>query len=1534
MTSLFNSFRIAVVCGALAMMGLGAYAQLKVDYKALPDFDKKLPTLPELAIPNGNARFITKAPATPAAVAKSGAYGRSTGAEPLPDHWNNALTKYFPPIFQQAGPSCMGSSFTGYIFTHELNAYRDLDGSLPQNQMAVFFGWLQTFMNSSKEDIERDNGCPNAVDYGGRTNSEVIGYADWRTRDIGWMQGYDKWYRAMFNRAQAFYEFPLNVGTEAGREAVKRWIYNHNGDTDFKSGGLCYVTLAATSMTKTIQSTPTNDAIGLVGKKYINQWSDEINHAQTLVGWDDRVEFDLDENGVYGEKDKDEVGAWIICNSWNTGWADGGFAYVPYRRGGPIGKVGANWFWNPYITYIRKDHTPKRTIKLLMDYSHRSELYFKVGVNPDTSAVRPSFELPMTSFKNAGDGAEDRTGPAPEVPMLGRYTDGMHYEPMEFGYDLTDLSAACDLTKPVKYFFTVNRNSCIGSGHIYKASIMDYMFESKNGSEIKFDIDTVALESSGESVTTISVVVPGEPINPPSNARLQGATLSWDAPLMASLKVKKYYIYKNNVLCDSTVASNRKYSVSDQDGNYSVAAVYGYKTRQIVSDKSNTARLPIAMPEGDNQVLSGNGISLLIPNAVPSRLSEATIEFMLKVNDIAGGNCRIIGSKDENFFFDVTASGQARAGWSSENMIASSAKSIKPNTWYHIAILVQRNQISLYVNGMRKGVYTSSLYSGLPALGDVMVGSTDGLLNGQIDEFRIWRKARTQAEIYSGKDYAVSAPSAQADLVAYLPMNTITDAGQTKYQEFACGNDAYIVQGDGQNEVCSDILKGNTFKFNPTILVADSVYANMPFVLQGSGPVSTTKWQWSLSNADKATSDQQSPVVTYAAPGLYTVSLTTTSATGEQLTTEKEVKVVSGTLPEPDFEISVLRQSTNGNVSFINRTPSSNCTYVWEIEGQPRQYATNANVIFEQPGIFNVTLIATNSAGSASVTKSVEIYKAPSISQFNIAPSTIFKGETTYLEDKSTGAPESWIWTLSNGKRYLQVDGQFSSLVPPAPGYYDVTLQTANSAGANIARQNNALCVMNADPKTGLVFYGNNEQLEFDRPFAAGQAAFTIDWWMNPSVYPGAGAFTFGDFSTDCSDLGVYTIYYKDRKMISSSYIIRNEWHHYAITFSAGTINLWRDGVQILNFNASTAFTTANWPEKFTFSRSDRPFNGSIDELRIWNLALTKLQLQTYCNAPIEDPAKITRLCLYYDFNQSGGDVIDRTPNQHDAKRVNFGPDGDAWIPSVGVFTLDFGTDAVKTDVTAQYLTNYKAPFLHTDKQINPGRSTAYELITEAQNSTWVFKSPKQVSATVTQAVHADSYFDYQLLVSTYNGFGSMSNQRLYQTVSLPQGHYKFSITKGTRFDCENSRLVVCLGDSIVDNENLDASLVNCMLSNSQELEFDIADDNTSVSLGIIYNVTSNYSYMGVKSFNLYRISSTSQVADGVGSAYDAVDKGKLGTFSGERGAIRIVSNELVEVKIYNLQGQLLFHNHVSGNHRIAMPAGIYVVNGEKVEVR
>ena len=93
--------------------------------------------------------------------------------------------------------------------------------------------------------------------------------------------------------------------------------------------------------------------------------------------------------------------------------------------------------------------------------------------------------------------------------------------------------------------------------------------------EIPFDIETIDVYGDGEDIT-IAVTVPGEALNPPLNAALDGTTLKWSTPEATTLPRSKYYIYKGGELTDSVPTSRNSYTVKDANATYSVAAVYKY----------------------------------------------------------------------------------------------------------------------------------------------------------------------------------------------------------------------------------------------------------------------------------------------------------------------------------------------------------------------------------------------------------------------------------------------------------------------------------------------------------------------------------------------------------------------------------------------------------------------------------------------------------------------------------------------------------------------------------------------------------------------------------------------------------------------------------------------------------------------------------------------------------------------------------------------------------------------------------------------
>ena len=1415
---------------------------IKIDRSVFPDFrpdapGKSLPT--ELV-----ARRKTRA---------------MQGKTQLPPFVYNGESKYFPPIFNQDGGSCGSAQSIGYMFTYEMNSYRDLDASLPENQYPSHFTWLLAYQTSDTEGMARSIGIPNVPTYGGRTFSRLFGAQTHDDPDYGWMQGYDKWYSAMWNKIS----YDINFGptnTPEGRQLLKEWLYNHCGDETMHGGGIAGIGVAAYGTWASIPNTAANKAARVTGMKYVQSWGDVFNHAVTVCGYDDRIEFDLDGDGKIGEVEEDEVGAWIIANSWGDGWENKGFIYCPYKYSYAVRKDELTW--NPGAHIVRQNYRPLRTIKLLMDYSHRSELLLCAGISEDINATKPDMIIPFEHFRNAGN--TKGANPAPEVPMLGRWVDGIHYEPMEFGYDLTDLTATVDRTKPLKYFFIVKtKEGTIGSGHIYKASIINYEIENE-GVEIPFDEENVEILSSNRE-TIISVVVPGEQIYPATNLSLQDGMLKWSAPQTSSLTLTGYNIYEGEVLTAQVTAEETSFTLPEgAEGPFTVKAVYQAGAYGMESEASNRIVLQVPQHENNKLVMFNEG-GLTIPNAISKVLDEATIEFSVRSTKNVSYSHQV-GPGWGKFLFHNDGSGTISVGWESSKNNRLDVRDVFTSTsrWNHIAIVIKGNTLVLYVNGNHKGQITSPNYSGLPAFGNLQFGKTDTnqWWYGGLDEIRIWSKARTQAEIRQNMRIPIAMPTLQPDLLVYLPMETIEVDGKTLLREWISGKHATF-NATGNWSIQENLGPLSSIPTTPTLTIEeeeDTHLAGIPFQLTAQGPLNATSWTWSVPDTDMPEVSGIKPTFVFPQAGTYNISCTALYSTGDTLTVSKKVTVTEGKAPVAAFDILDNEQPAGDRFSFINRSEGDGCTYQWSMPGAEVEQTsgTNATALYPTIGTFSVTLTVSNPFGTSSVTHEVTVTESAPEARFDISQTAIMLGDTIQLIDGSRYNPTSWKWELNNNCRALLIEEQSPFIVPTAPGVYDISLQVANNLGNDALSRKRYLVVSNDDPGTCLNFTGV-ERLQLPCPFTAEQSALTLDWWMRPQQYLGSVnlSSTQGDFSTSVDSKGALTITLGSKDVISAeNYIICNEWHHYAVVYDQGNVKFYRDAILF----STTSIKLANrFPALGTITMGNEynGFLGQIDEVRLWGSALSEEKLSAYSNQHINDVQAAQTddmLLLYYDFNQSGGNVIDRTNSACHAQRIGFGPDGDAWNTALGVFTLDIEAP-MHGDISADYLTNYKNPFITAGGTVNPNYSSRFlRLAMRTARSKWQ-EANAITSGNITTGAHIDTEHKSDITFETqWSGFATpLLDYRLWQAVTLPAGKYRFSVTFSDSNEAQNSRLVVHEGRSMVSDKKCEElALAWCKLVDGS-LDF-LLTEETTVSLGIIVNLTGQASF-GIHAFKLEGVS-------------------------------------------------------------------------------
>lgn len=1494
---------------ALVAVALPVCAQVDVNYEKYPDYEAPTKGDPSLMVRKANAR------------------------QQRPAYVNNAETKYFPTVFNQDGGSCGSASRISYMFNYEINALRDADASKSENIYPSHFTWLLTNSGSSKDGMAIANGIPNIVTYGGRTYSNLFGNQDCADNDFGWMQGYDKWYSAMFNRLERTANFTLSVETEEGREAVKNWLWNHNGDDDFGAGGVCGIGVASGGTWLRIPSTETNRSIGVVNKYYVGKWGAQVDHALTIVGYDDRIEFDLDGNGIAGEVEKDEVGAWIIVNSWGASWCNNGFIYCPYKNA--VTNAGGGSYYMPEVYHIRKNYRPLRTLKIKMEHGKRSEISLQAGISADLDATWPESITSFEHFKFAGDGDGNNEDAA--TPMLGRWRDGLHREPMEFGYDLTDLSSKFDTRRPLKYFFIVqSKATATGNGKIHECSVMDYEFD-EEGVEFPFDIEEggVTIKKHG-SRTIISVIVAGEPLNVPRNVMLSDNTLSWDVPETSTYTLLGYNLYSAGTLLARLDADVTTYSGEDLS-SLSLTAIYAigdkeYESKSVSPSISDYCGLT---PE-TNSIRQFQSSGFAIEDLFAERRQAVTIEYWLKPTNAVNYNQQM-GPGWGNFMLHTTSTRQLVVGWDTGNRITSATAALTLRQWNHIAIVVNGNTMTAYINGENVGEVTSGTY-GIGGFGSLVVGGTssDTGLNGSVDEFRVWNTARTQRQIQSMMHAEVADPEKNPDLLVEVKMDV--DADGNLYD--ATGKyKVNLLSGKQKNSTDNSLLVDERELVASFVLPESPLYANSVLAIDNTSSANAVRYEW---NVDGKKYEVEAPAVMFETTGDKKIMLTVYDASGKSASCEQTVTIEALPLPTASFNV-VESAGVGQRISLVNTTtPVAGSKYEWVMPGADveNSNAVNTYALYSEAGFYTITLKATNASGTSSISKTVMVGDVTPEANFEVTPSAILKGSKVTLTDASKHSPTYWHWSVYDKVHHFVSYEQNCEITLDEPGMYNASLTVANSVGEGSVVKENAIVVCNADSKTGLNFRGETtETVTFKNPLnLASTHAFTMDWWMNSkrnATYSHAIGGSMSDMLI-CV-LGDGTLSFSMGNTVYTSpagFIVVGEWHHYALVFKRGDLFLYRDGKHFATVWTRFMGMYPELPENLTIGGPKGAMNAVIDEFRVWNSALTVEQILEYANAPLEDVAaaeKNHKLMLYYQFNQSSGDVIDATSNANNGVRSGFGPEGDAWSSSLGAFCL---SSAKREVVTADYLTNYQMPFLHSDVMVNDYEKGRYmELLQNSESSTWILQNPTVYKDIVT-GLYVDVKDDAALALTLkdFDFEAEVKDHKLFQTVTLPAGHYVFGFEEIADANDAESFVVVALGKGLPDTDELSKNSIAYVPMSDYEVEFAVTEES-EVSLGLLMNTRGNIN-MRIKRFYLETKKSNDDfVWAGIDETLSDGEKNKVQVDVEKGGVVLSVSAPRV-IDVYNIYGVKVCSATVVGQAYVGLPAGIYIIDGEKYMVQ
>lgn len=1174
-----------------------------------------------------------------------------------------------------------------------------------------------------------------------------------------------------------------------------------------------------------------------------------------------------------------------------------------------------------YIPDDGEDDVHERQIDLNLQYTNSAELKIEIGYALDVDATEPEVSVGFSSFPFVD-----------ENKKTSEYTVGLQTNLLingdDLSYDVSSLTRDLDHETPVKYFFSV-LTTADGEG---EGIIDDCRFvDNTTGVESIFPSGETQITSAGDT-TTITVVVNVDQANIPRNLTVEGSELVWDSPAVTSLILTGYAIYVDSELVATVDPSVTYYEVDSTDyiSTYAVSAVYG----DIFSEMTGAVKKIDTSSSGSNAdknvVRHFYSSGFVIPDDVfSSPLSDATIEFWMNADTMRTYNQQI-GVGLGTFLVRVNSSRRLFVGWenSSGNRVYSS--SLSTDTWNHVGIVVKEDSLLLYLNGELDIATQSDDYSGLPEMENFTVGM-DGSLEGIFDEFRIWSSARTALQIKAGMQCEIANPLGEADLIAYYKMDEVTEDSETKLHDSAGGyNAAYLSEGTHEAEVDTALLS-----IIPVVYMSipDTAYYEGSEVIPSyevSTNTSYCKWYVADLGVDGVVLDE--PSFIFNESGDHIISVVAYTSSGNSVEVSDTVTVLPVDEPVVSFELPADTVLVGETVVFVNLSEGVNTSYTWTIGGESTDTigATNATISFSEPGVYDVTLAATNPAGTFTASKQIVVIGQLEVASFKVSPTVTLKGDTIYLVDGSDSESNK-LWKLSNGVNNVYIVGGNTSYTVDNTGVYSVTYTLSDGVDETVSYQDSAFFVCTAYSYDGFSVQGGESQVTFPSPFTSATTSFTVDWWMNPIA--GSTTFTMGTSDdvvrVSADSTGVLTITVGTKTFTTDAGVaVMNEWHHYTVTYGSLRVNTYRDGQQV-DVTVTSQSSCPAWSD-FEIGQVGEGMSFCVDEVSIWDYRWDADSIAAYANYPLVSDISTSEangLIAYYKFDDS--EVLDETSNHLDG---NLSGSSDSFVASLGVFALveDPSDSTDFTDITADYLTNYTAEFLNTGEIVNNSVDDRfYELENGTNSSTWE-GDIMTTEGDGAGAVYVDAALGSDFTLRTgWNGFPeTYTDCFVYETITLNAGRYVFTASADSLLGAGDCYLVAVSGEEL----SLDDLLGSGSLSSGQA-EFLVADDNTTVSVGLYYTLPT-FACVTIGSFGLLQSSDIVLSANGdvnvtgikeVQSSSPDVDARVVD------GGLQLIGEGAV--RVYSVDGRLVYFGRVNGTARLPLVKGVYIVNGVKLAV-
>jgi len=309
-----------------------------------------------------------------------------------------------------------------------------------------------------------------------------------------------------------------------------------------------------------------------------------------------------------------------------------------------------------------------------------------------------------------------------------------------------------------------------------------------------------------------------------------------------------------------------------------------------------------------------------------------------------------------------------------------------------------------------------------------------------------------------------------------------------------------------------------------------------------------------------------------------------------------------------------------------------------------------------------------------------------------------------------------------------------------------------------------------------------------------GTEARTFEAWIKTTSGIWSRIVTWGNFGEASKHwylfmenlTGFLILKVKSGSITGSTSLNDGQWHHIAYTFEndgspdVTDVKLYVDGqLDTPSVIVPSPINTGNGSE-VTIGHQKKPFQGQMDEIRIWNVARTQAQIKANMHHYLSGNEPY--LQVYYTFDEgTGNTVTDRTPNHRNGTLIDM--ESEDWIKRLVSFdtTLNLplndilvGTDVDGSKLTYRIVTN---PTHGTIQLTDPANGaftyTPGDWHREVDTFTYYITDAKYASDQETAFIHINP--------TTYSTGAYQNGQKEVVNLSIPKAQSLIvSISGGT----------------------------------------------------------------------------------------------------------------------------------------------------------